>query len=101
MCLRPPRSTRTDTLVPYRTLCSSVGGIARVGQGEACCVDPAVQIFETADIARLERRAGGMLAKVDRARRGQHLPPADMVVEEQPEPQQPADRKSTRLNSSH
>src|SRR3546814_20828317 len=35
MCLRPPRSTRTDTLFPYTTLFRSApsGGIRRAGHG--------------------------------------------------------------------
>src|SRR3546814_2538589 len=31
MCRRPPRSTLTDTLFPYTTLCRSVGGVFDVG----------------------------------------------------------------------
>src|SRR3546814_20332309 len=47
-------------------------------------------IFETVDIDALKRCARDMPPKVDRARRGQFPAPPDMVVEEQPEPQQPA-----------
>src|SRR3546814_6527289 len=33
MVLRPPRSTRTDTLVPYTSLCRSLGGLFRQRRG--------------------------------------------------------------------
>src|SRR3546814_19235204 len=80
MIRRPPRSTRTDTLFPYTTLFRSPGR----GEHKASCAD---------------RRAGesrGCLAPGaedgdDRSaywRRGARF-------------QQSADRKSTRLNSSH
>src|SRR3546814_8821375 len=38
---RPPRSTRTDTLVPYPTLCRSPGASAVPGPGEAAYRLPA------------------------------------------------------------
>src|SRR5690606_36026147 len=53
-------------------------------------VHSSVGIFKAFAIAALERRAGWMNAKVDRARCRQPPSPADMIVEEEPEPQQPA-----------
>src|SRR3546814_1681339 len=67
-----------------------VGGVARVEQDEPRVVYRRVRIFETVDIDALKRCARDMPPKVDRARRGQFPAPPDMVVEEQPEPQQPA-----------
>jgi len=67
-----------------------VGRVARVEQHQPRIVDPAVRIFEAMHILRLERRARRVPPQVDRARRGKLSAPADMVVEEQAEPQQPA-----------
>src|SRR3546814_1115969 len=36
MILRPPRSTRTDTLFPYTTLFRSLTGLANRRSGDAC-----------------------------------------------------------------
>src|SRR3546814_13783165 len=49
MVRRPPRSTRTDTLVPYTTLCRSADG-AQCGRqilagGATCEFDATLQIF--------------------------------------------------------
>src|SRR3546814_17689273 len=72
MMRRPPRSTRTDTLVPYTTLFRS-----RLGPMGACSVRGPIldaQILAGAKAARAEARGN----------RGVSV-----------------DRKSTRLNSSH
>src|SRR3546814_14077159 len=76
MIRRPPRSTRTDTLVPYTTLFRSQGGQPRVAQ--------------------MDGRSGASLCpgtrlSVEDRRRGR--PDAEHAG--------PGDRKSTRLNSSH
>src|SRR3546814_10606140 len=39
MIRRPPRSTRTDTLVPYTTLFRSDGGKAIEPCAQGCCID--------------------------------------------------------------
>src|SRR3546814_10578420 len=45
MILRPPRSTRTDTLFPYTTLFRSrsgtIGALASAPHGQCCCTAPA------------------------------------------------------------
>src|SRR3546814_14256194 len=74
MILRPPRSTRTDTLFPYTTRSRS-GRTRACGQGKrarggACC-----------------HRVGG--ARSGQSRRARLCQPPV------------GDRKSTRLNSSH
>src|SRR3546814_19077676 len=71
MIRRPPRSTRTDTLFPYTTLFRS-----------ACC---------TSHESR--RVAGTRMAEESQQGRGEAL--LRRVA------QSTADRKSTRLNSSH
>src|SRR3546814_14926716 len=74
MILRPPRSTRTDTLFPYTTLFRSRARVAaRFG-------------VEEGDIAGRGR---------DRHRRAGRPEPGRVRHEDR------ADRKSTRLNSSH
>src|SRR3546814_9894307 len=63
MSLRPPRSTRTDTLFPYTTLFRSIGDVQRlaVGRGHPC---PAEEgrfeqerpVRETGNSGRRQRR---------------------------------------------
>src|SRR3546814_12314333 len=78
MLRRPPRSTRTDTLFPYTTLFRSCRGDCK----------------QHADVLRriegMRRRADAQLAAVVRVQAGEDL-----------EQRRLADRKSTRLNSSH
>src|SRR3546814_11412155 len=115
MIRRPPRSTRTDTLFPYTTLCRSGRVEPVVGQREAAVrlaqdlrrrqpavveAEDAVVIAAVRDgvVALADLEAGG--AAVDqeagdlllRPRRGLFLAAGD---------EDDADRKSTRLNSSH
>jgi hypothetical protein len=59
-----------------------------VEDDEPRIVHPAVGIFEAAAVVRLERRPGRIAREVERARRGQDLASAEMIVEEQPEPDQ-------------
>src|SRR3546814_14743746 len=82
MILRPPRSTRTDTLFPYTTLFRSrirpaADGI--VGLFPKMCDTPAADAEIPGDL--FERSA--------------------IMVEENPDLLRKLDRKSTRLNSSH
>src|SRR3546814_14010860 len=82
MTRRPPRSTRTDTLFPYTTLLRSAGiRVARLGAVEArrevLVVGVLVLLCRLGTVVTAERRARvGLVSPV-------------------------ADRKSTRLNSSH
>src|SRR3546814_10922383 len=82
MLRRPPRSTRTDTLVPYTTLFRS----ATVGIGAL----EAVRKREAFDILREQRH------RRDRSRR--EIPFGRKVEGRRAIG---LDRKSTRLNSSH
>src|SRR3546814_20033124 len=84
---RPPRSTRTATLFPYATLFRPHGAGARHGHGAG------------AD-APARRRGGAVVTTAQQLPRkvvlaaggtGGHMFPAEAL----------ADRKSTRLNSSH
>src|SRR3546814_17819230 len=107
MIRRPPRSTRTDTLVPYTTLFRSAlgvgagagfaAGMARVRQGaqdgvgivdrrrhQGLCFAAGKAEHDALVARALVLVAGGIDAEGDVARLGVDV-----------------DRKSTRLNSSH
>src|SRR3546814_2316114 len=110
MILRPPRSTRTDTLFPYTTLFRShfIEGMPETLATEQLAqLDDAYQLTGTpnGEIAMrwypLAVRSGytaaneaiaGFLQKI--GRRKLIMPTYDALV-------QTEDRKSTRLNSSH
>src|SRR3546814_7898883 len=109
MIRRPPRATRTDTLCPYTTLFRSIGGqvgtVLLLARG-ARHRDPGRQLV--AEASRIEVR----LNRFDRRLAGAHdrLLPSDWWGRGQPMLRPPprrdtvrdsADRKSTRLNSSH
>src|SRR3546814_18624954 len=97
MILRPPRSTRTDTLFPYTTLFRShvrTAGAAADGATRAALA------------AEPGRTAAGRPARPDHRR----VCPGRNAVRKRnrtrvelapPESGDLADRKSTRLNSSH
>src|SRR3546814_1594569 len=58
---------------------------------DVCSSDlPAVRIGVAVAEAGLERRAGGMAAKIERRGARQRRAAAEMIVDEQPEPQHPA-----------
>src|SRR3546814_7053136 len=131
MIRRPPRSTRTDTLFPYTTLCRSggdrsdargwhgsirgggSGGVAarRCRPPPWCCLhcrrsrghaDRNESIVVSDDeIVRVAARGEGMTEA------GRAVPlaaPGDMLTptgDVLPGPHHLTDRKSTRLNSSH
>src|SRR3546814_12911431 len=83
MIRRPPRSTRTDTLFPYTTLFRSHARRACVARMQQRGVDPLEVEGErerAADVAHVSTVDPRIAAVVARAM---------------------ADRKSTRLNSSH
>src|SRR3546814_11625358 len=108
MIRRPPRSTRTVTLFPYTTLFRSVvlmAGLAqRLGQGEDVG-QPAVGRVDVGrlavedvepgrrDLPGLQRGDEGVVVDQGAARSVHH--------DSAPGQQGEADRKSTRLNSSH
>src|SRR3546814_12275052 len=90
MIQRPPRSTRTDTLLPYTTLFRS----APVPPSRRAGADRDVDVSVSA--------AGGLIAAV-RPGREQHVVHVE-ILGQQPLVGERAvgeDRKSTRLNSSH
>jgi hypothetical protein len=64
-------------------------GIARVQQNQTRILHPTVRIRETSGEFWLERRAGGVVSQVQRARRRQAVAAAEVVVVEQAKPQQP------------
>src|SRR3546814_13938784 len=87
MIRRPPRSTRTDTLFPYTTLFRSEGDVDVVG------------------VALRGRREDGLrqlvaLLQPRRERLTVHGAGPRVLLPGRPR-QVAADRKSTRLNSSH
>src|SRR3546814_18942303 len=106
MIRRPPRSTRTDTPCPYTTLFRSEGEIARhrlergrrigaahAAGGAALLRDGVEEDFRRDDgafeVERLERRR-------------MQLPEfSERVLGAEAQAGRAADRKSTRLNSSH
>src|SRR3546814_3978776 len=97
MLRRPPRSTRTDTLVPYTTLFRSIARILDIGPGHHVAV---LEQQRGADVEARIRRIGaarGVARRVDqrvarvRAALGHRISPRGRST----------DRKSTRLNSSH
>src|SRR3546814_13970503 len=99
MIRRPPRSTRTDTLFPYTTLCRSLfedpgrRGEACNGadfQGVADLLDQRRLLIDDRDVVVL---AGEMARDAGTDLAG----PADDDLHELSS----TDRKSTRLNSSH
>src|SRR3546814_16991549 len=91
MILRPPRSTRTDTLFPYTTLFRSL----QLGD-KGADLELALSV-EVGDVAHDEVRA------IDAERIALLQQPVDVRVMTGQFDQQrtTSDRKSTRLNSSH
>src|SRR3546814_17412632 len=102
---RPPRSTRTDTLFPYTTLFRSHTAVFAIGPGKGDVPDRIGIAAKFADSARrtgphLHRRH--QLANVMECpaglRKMQHVRLGDEMLGGR---RKTADRKSTRLNSSH
>src|SRR3546814_2349821 len=102
MIRRPPRSTRTDTLFPYTTLCRSEQAVAeREGPHQAVRAGrPGVDHLRLDLVVRIRREqrvpdhvgmvpgdVGGGPDRID-----------DLEVADRDGPE---DRKRTRLNSSH
>src|SRR3546814_8744160 len=111
MIRRPPRSTRTDTLLPYATLFRSrAKGVSVVGSLNRCwlmafapdtgmflscamTVPPAAPCLDEIDDE--QHQEGDR--QHDRGDRGRRR----IVGLLQPDDDEPRDRKRTRLNSSH
>ena len=69
---------------------AAIGGIARSQRDQPRVVDEAVGIFEALGVAPGDQRLADHVAgQIERARRGQQVPAADVIVEEEAEPQQP------------
>src|SRR3546814_21059840 len=96
---RPPRSTRTDTLFPYTTLCRS--GVAEprhhLGLDRQLhrCTLERFRRERAGNAVQLEQDAAGLDARRPEFRRALALAHADLGRLAR------QDRKSTRLNSSH
>src|SRR3546814_12351626 len=109
----PPRSTRTDTLVPYTTLCRSNAEIEGSKRDDVLKVANAVLRYKPSDDAAggpapRTRGGGGMVDDLTRTAASLKLDANqqaafDAAVEtiRQRQAARQADRKSTRLNSSH
>src|SRR3546814_20957600 len=98
MIRRPPRSTLTDTLFPYTTLFRSPRGSENASQCErvGTSVESLGFVAEVAhDVDGAALMPEREVVRHPRVRKEQHHAPGP----EQRRPQ--ADRKSTRLNSSH
>src|SRR3546814_14175209 len=115
MIRRPPRSTRTDTLFPYTTLFRSDDYGHRIGRtGRAGRKGRAITIAAPTDgryVTSIEKLIGTEIPRMtldeaetaelsddDGRRRGRRRSTAKKPEEKE---KRPADRKSTRLNSSH
>src|SRR3546814_2380693 len=103
MIRRPPRSTRTDTLFPYTTLFRS----DRTPDFPFVTVSPLLGADQDWDVAKLDRLLDHAMRtlRIDRTRiyltglsRGGHASWRWAAAEPH---RFAADRKSTRLNSSH
>src|SRR3546814_9025515 len=113
MIRRPPRSTRTDTLFPYTTLFRSqdldwqlierntiglgaldrgTGNVVRLAEGYACLAHQPIGELGRSGIAEFGRLAHA---------RGVEATLFDHCSHRRDVQSQKADRKSTRLNSSH
>src|SRR3546814_11166310 len=100
MIRRPPRSTRTDTLVPYTTLFRSAGyctfadavGAVRIGHHRELLVEPDETIHEL---------FGTLVMDLHPIPTFQELYTLFNIGDECQPAASARDRKSTRLNSSH
>src|SRR3546814_14557919 len=106
MIRRPPRSTRTDTLFPYTTLFRSGmagglepqlargGAIEQPGFEHAVSDDHGRRDGQSLPIIGTRAQAAGAVRIVGDVDAAREHPAAEAIEQE-------ADRKSTRLNSSH
>jgi len=68
---------------------STRGGVARVQHHQTRVIHPTIGILEAARELRAQRRASRIRTQIQRARARQDLPSTKMVVQEQPQPDQP------------
>src|SRR3546814_9215648 len=110
MIRRPPRSTRTDTLFPYTTLFRAFGLLA--GHADALRGDDAQAGFLQHPGDRAGQIAARRVGLDDRKGAGDRHERSSCVIVlwvarassrafAAPQERRKADRKSTRLNSSH
>src|SRR3546814_17985205 len=97
----PPRSTRTDTLFPYTTLCRSIRLEERIHVVGAAGAGASAAAY-------LSRRAGAVVTACDAGGASPYtvaLEAIGIALQTGHSPTHvsdpPRDRKSTRLNSSH
>src|SRR3546814_15478016 len=98
MLRRPPRTTRTDTLVPYTTLFRSQQGCGpQDREGSWSWNMKSCLIVDDSKVVRMVARKilEGLRFDIDEAEDGQKA--IEACQRHMPD----ADRKSTRLNSSH
>src|SRR3546814_5175709 len=112
---RPPRSTLTDTLLPYTTLVRSrpTGRRRARSTARSCGPEPQQRREQRKAFGHFDPGAMAVARHpADRAaqppspaeqekRRGEKRGRPDRSRREKPAPQDEVDRKSTRLNSSH
>ena len=96
-------AARADDLRAGADHGAAIGRVAGVQHHQTRIVDPAVRIFESLRKQRLQRLAGRIAAHVERPGRRQQLAAADVVVEEQAEPDQPgrAQALGVRQHETH
>src|SRR3546814_19060258 len=95
---RPPRSTRTDTLFPYTTLCRSQGmAVEKAKDWVKANPNASVQPWDVKGF-KVPGGAGGFNPGFAQTMAGA-LPMT--LKQTQRNMNAPIDRKSTRLNSSH
>src|SRR3546814_16340892 len=98
MIRRPPRSTRTDTLFPYTTLCRSANSAFHHLLLDAAGSQCLKSILETMIDMPIITRSFFLYDVEDLQRSLQHHKDLVMALELR---NGDLDRKSTRLNSSH
>src|SRR3546814_13305230 len=90
ICRRPPRSTRTYPLFPNTTLSRSQAHLRARRASRADCIEAVLRTQLRRDVARAQRYADDAPIAVAR---GHRIVGVECLMR--------ADRKSTRLNSSH
>src|SRR3546814_11775665 len=105
MTLRPPRSTRTDTLFPYTTLFRSLGVELRRLRRQLVLLAPRQRLPgpHAVDAIGIPAEHAPGMAQVGRRFQSQARRHAVERIEDRrlAVEQRGRDRKSTRLNSSH
>ncbi len=99
----PPCSIATHRRRYFRAnvnIGAQPGGIHGVEHDQPGIIDTAVGIFESPGVFILQRGAGGIVAQIDVSRWRQQLPPAQMIVQEKPQTNQP-DRSLFRVMGQH